>query len=80
MRVVLKLFATYRRYLPPQCTGSACEVEVPTGTPVIDLLAQFHVPREPGASVILVNGRTAPPDRALQEDDVVAVFPAMAGG
>ncbi len=80
MRVVLKLFATYRRYLPRECTGSACEVEVPIGLPVIDLLAQFDVPREPGASVILINGRAAPPDRALQEDDVVAVFPAMAGG
>ena len=80
MRVVLKLFATYGDYLPPESTGNACEVEVPTGTVVIDLLDRFDVPREPGESVILINGRAAPRDQTLREDDVVAVFPAMAGG
>ncbi len=80
MRVRLKLFATYRRYLPPGCTGNACDVDVPAGTPAIDLMTQFGVPNEPGDSVILVNGHHVPSDQVLKEGDVVAIFPALAGG
>ena len=80
MRVTLKLFATYRRYLPPESVGNACDVDVPTGMPVIDLLTRFGVPYESGASVILVNGRGASPEQALKAGDVVAAFPALAGG
>jgi len=48
--------------------------------PVIDLLTRLGVPHEPGASVILVNGRGVPPEQALEAGDVVAAFPALAGG
>ena len=79
MKVRLKLFATFRRYLPPGTQGSACDVEVPDGTQVSDLLSQFGVP-EQESLLILVNGHDAGPDRVLQEGDVVAVSPALAGG
>jgi len=79
MKVCLKLFATFRHYLPPGTRGGACEVTLPPGSRVSDLLALFGVPDEE-SRVILVNGRDAGPDRVLQDDDVVAVFPAMAGG
>ena len=79
MKVRLKLFATFRRYLPPGAQGSACDVEVPEGTQVNDLLSRFGVP-EKQSQMILVNGRDAGSDRVLQDGDVVAVFPAMAGG
>jgi molybdopterin converting factor small subunit len=77
--ITLKLFATFRRYLPPDSQGPACHLEVPVGTPVAEVLNRFEVPTD-GAAVILVNGHTAEPTQALQEGDVVAVFPAMAGG
>jgi sulfur carrier protein ThiS len=54
-------------------------VEVPADTQVGNLLAQFGVP-EKESMVILVNGRDSVPDRILQDGDVVAVFPAIAGG
>jgi molybdopterin converting factor small subunit len=79
MKVRLKLFATFRRYLPPGTQGSACDVEVSEDTPVGDLLSQFGV-LEKESRMILVNGRDAGPDRVLQEGDVVAVFPTLAGG
>jgi molybdopterin converting factor small subunit len=79
MKVRLKLFATFRRYLPPGTQGSARDMEVPDDTQVSDLLSQFGVP-EKESLVILVNGRDAGPDRVLQEGDVVAVFPTLAGG
>jgi molybdopterin converting factor small subunit len=79
MKVRLKLFATFRRYLPPGTQGSACDLEIPEVAQVSDLLSQFGVP-EKESLMILVNGRDAGPDRVLQDGDVVAVFPAVAGG
>jgi sulfur carrier protein ThiS len=79
MRITLKLFATFRRYMPPNSQGTSLDLEVPTGTPVADVLNGLDVPTAGGA-VILVNGRTVEPGHVLQEGDTVAVFPAMAGG
>lgn len=77
-RVTVKLLATYRRYLPAGTEG-ADERTLPSGGTVRDLLAQLPLP--PGdAKVILVNGRGAPSDQVLQEGDIVAIFPAFAGG
>jgi len=79
MRITLKLFATFRRYLPPEAKGSACLLEVPAGSSVADVLHRFEVPTD-GAAVLLVNGRTADPGQVLEEGDALAAFPAMAGG
>ena len=79
MKVRLKLFATFRRYLPPGTQGSACDVDVPEGAQVSDLLSRFGLP-EKESRTILVNGRDAGPDWVLQDGDVVAAFPTMAGG
>lgn len=78
MDVQLKLFATYRRYLPPESQGGVCDLQVPAGTQVADVLAEFGIPAD--GSVILVNGHGATPERSLNGGDVVAVFPSMAGG
>jgi sulfur carrier protein ThiS len=78
LRITVKLLATYRRYLPPGSKG-AYQSAVPPGATVRDLLAQLPLPPADG-KVILVNGRGAPPDHILREGDVVAIFPAIAGG
>jgi sulfur carrier protein ThiS len=79
MKVQLKLFATYRNYLPPAAEGSAIHVQVPPNTRVSDLLRQFGLP-ENGSRIVLINGLGTREDQVLQENDVVAAFPAMAGG
>jgi molybdopterin converting factor small subunit len=79
MRITVKFFATFRRYLPPDSRGHAFTMEVPAGISVAEVLSRFDVPID-GAAVILVNGRTAQPGQVLQEGDAVAAFPAMAGG
>ncbi len=79
MKVQLKLFATYRGYLPPGTVGSVVDVQVPAGTRVGDLLHRFGLPQNE-SRVILVNGLGAQEDQVLQENDVIAAFPAMAGG
>jgi sulfur carrier protein ThiS len=45
---------------------------------VEDVLAGLPVPVE--ESVVLVNGRTPQPGQALQEGDVLCLFPAIGGG
>ena len=79
MKVQLKLFATYRSYLPPGTVGSAVDVQVPAGTRVGDLLRQLGLPRNE-SRVVLVNGLGVKEDQVLHENDVVAAFPALAGG
>ncbi|MFN2291715.1 MAG: MoaD/ThiS family protein [Anaerolineae bacterium] len=79
MKVQLKLFATFRQYLPVGAEGSTVELEVPSGTRVTELLATIGIPQQE-SPMILVNGRGIDSDRILVEGDVVAVFPAMAGG
>ena len=79
MKVQVKLFATYRNYLPPGTVDSAVDVQVPAGTRVGDLLRQFGLPQNE-SRVILVNGLGAQEDQVLGENDVIAAFPNMAGG
>ena len=80
MNVRLKLFASYRQHLPPDSEGGACDLDVLAGTQTADLLARYGVPTGDGVSVILVNGRNAAPTQVLEDGDVVAAFPALAGG
>lgn len=78
MDVQIKFLATYRKYLEPG-RRSPFTMEVEADTTVESLLLRLPVPSGE-ASVVLVNGRSAPPDQVLQEGDVVALFPAIAGG
>lgn len=79
MQIQVKLFATYREYLPPECTKGVLDMEASEGETAVSILTQLSVPTD-GASVVLVNGRSPEPDRFLQEGDVVCAFPAIAGG
>lgn len=56
-----------------------CELQISPGTTVGEILRQFDIPLNEN-SVILVNGRTSEPDYVPEENDVIAAFPAMAGG
>lgn len=78
MKIRIKLLATYQKYLPPDCSSSSYEAEVPPDARVEDVLAQFPLPLDD--SVILVNGRTPQPGQTLQEGDVLCLFPAIGGG
>ena len=81
MHVQVKLFATFRQYLPPETQGDAYDAQVTPGTRVGELLSQLGVPADSlEGLVVLVNGRQSDPHQVLEEGDVVAAFPAIAGG
>jgi molybdopterin converting factor small subunit len=79
MRITLKLFLTFRRYLPPEAQGYACQLDVAADITVEHVLNRFGVPTDDGA-VILVNGRTTDLGQVLEHGDALAAFPPMAGG
>ncbi len=79
MKISVKLIATYRELLPPGTQGNKVEIEVPEGSTVSDVMAQFNVPQDE-TSVIVVNGLTIPLSTILVEGDDVTAFSAIAGG
>jgi len=82
MTVTFKLYASLMEHLPPGARGHEVELEVPDGTTPVDLLKAHGVPLAE-VHLVLVNGVFVPPSRRLQPlqpGDVMAVWPAVAGG
>ena len=82
MKVTFKLFATLMHHLPPEANGHAVDLEVSETTSAYDIIDRYGVSRE-DAYLVLVNGvylqlheRFEP----LKENDVLAVWPPVAGG
>ncbi|MGH7353370.1 MAG: MoaD/ThiS family protein [Candidatus Rokuibacteriota bacterium] len=77
--VEVRLFATLAAFLPADARGGATRLEVPEGTTPRELTRRLGIP--PALErVTLVNGLDADPDRPLATEDVVTVFPPLAGG
>ncbi len=83
MHVRLELYASLMRHLPPGAVRHRAELEVEPGISPHDLLDQHGVPREQ-AHLVLRNGVFVQPEQrdhtVLEEGDVVAVWPPVAGG
>ncbi|WP_334188628.1 MoaD/ThiS family protein [Noviherbaspirillum sp.] len=83
MKVTFKLFASLTDYLPAERKYNAVELDVEPATTIGDLIVRFRLP-EKLVHLVLVNGRyIAPADRpamALQDGDVLAIWPPVAGG
>jgi len=82
MKVTFKLFATLMKYLPPEANRHELPLEVDSNTSAHDLLDRYNVPREM-AHLVLVNGVYLQPeerDLPLKENDVLAIWPPVAGG
>lgn len=84
MHITFKLFANLRDYLP-QATDSQCQVvlEVEEGTTPADLAEKYQLPPKL-VHLVLVNGHYIPPEErastVLNEGDVLAIWPPIAGG
>ena len=80
MQITIRLLASYRKFLPEDHDALAGYVrDVAPGSNVADLLGELPIP-EDEAVTFLVNGRHAEREQELVAGDVVALFPAMAGG
>ena len=74
MFVQVRLFATLRegRFKEKQ-------MELPNGSKVRDLLDHLQIGEEQ-AHIVLVNGTAATGERRPASNDVISIFPPMAGG
>ncbi len=82
MTITFKLYASLMDYLPREARGHEVALEVPENTTPIQVLEQHGVPLAE-VHLVLVNGVFVPPsqrDRPLKPGDVLAVWPAVAGG
>jgi sulfur carrier protein ThiS len=84
MKITFKLFASLTDYLPAaERTSNQVELEVADGATILQIIAPFSLP-EKMVHLVLINGKyIAPEDRAthaLQPNDVLAIWPPIAGG
>ena len=84
MKIKFKLFATLQDLLPAGAVKNAIDIEVADDASLNDIIDQYRVPREL-AHLVLVNGvfycDTDRDDRqVLKENDVLAIWPPVAGG
>jgi len=79
MIVQAKLFATLRRQYPHVGIGESMPVELPDEATVGQLIEHLHLPADQ-VKVIFVNGIVREKEHALDEGDVVGIFPPVGGG
>lgn len=84
MKITLKLYASLTQYLPAEARQSnRVSLEVPDGASIAQVIEPFGLPPKL-VHLVLVNGVYVPPQerqaRALEGDDVLAIWPPIAGG
>lgn len=84
MQITLKLFASLTDYLPAHARYSnVVPLEVASDASITQIIAPFGLP-EKMVHLVLVNGTYIAPEQraahALQEGDVLAIWPPIAGG
>ena len=84
LHVTLKLYASLIDYLPPEVRSThRLPLTLPAGTTIADVIGRQNLPLKL-CHLVLVNGVYVPPaeraTRALDDDDVLAIWPPIAGG
>ncbi len=83
MKVTVKLFALLGKYLPPGAADNQAAVEVADGATPAVVMDGLNLPRE-FCHLVLVNGYYVEPGKrdslALKDNDVLAIWPPVAGG
>jgi sulfur-carrier protein len=79
VNITVRLFATFRDFLPPHALRSALRLEVEEHQRVDAVLKALHVPDDL-PRIVLINGLHAAEDSRLTDGDVVSIFPPLIGG
>ena len=74
MEIEVRLFATFR-----EGRFKSRKIDLPGGSNVGDLLKKLNISKEE-TGILLLNGRHSKEDAKLNDDDTVAIFPAVGGG
>ncbi len=84
MKITFKLYATLQHLLPADAVNNAIDIEVSEDVTLYQVIEMFKVNKK-DAHLVLVNGTYINPedrDKAgvITENDVVAIWPPVAGG
>ncbi len=79
MKIEVRLFASFRSFLPAGNTGFSIVMEVEEGTAVAGLITRLGLP-EDIPKVTIIKGNQVRGDYEIQEGDTVSIFPPIAGG
>jgi thiamine biosynthesis protein ThiS len=83
MQIKIEFYASLMQYLPPGKNRHRREVHVDDGLRLNGLIEQYHI-SEKLAHIVLVNGHFVNADQRgeceLTENDVVSIWPPVAGG
>lgn len=79
MKIEVSLYGTLAQYLPMGTQGRSAIMDYPDGATVGQVIDQLGIPK-PYPAMLLVNGIHADSDTQLQEGDLLALFPPLAGG
>ena len=84
MQITFKLYATLTDYLPvDKRRSNQVTLEVKPQATVAEVIAPFDLPPKQ-VHLVLINGHFVPPaeraSRTLNEGDVLAIWPPIAGG
>ncbi|MBX3606659.1 MAG: MoaD/ThiS family protein [Piscinibacter sp.] len=84
MKIVFKLYASLTQYLPPESRyDNRLALELPEGSSVAQVIEPFGLPQKL-VHLVLVNGVYVPPEQrlshVLKDEDVLAIWPPIAGG
>ena len=80
MTVTVKLFATLREYTPEGVSPRGFPVVLPEGTTVGDLVRHLGLPEAKWKVAFINSVICRDLDKQLEDGDVVAFFPPIAGG
>ena len=83
MKITVKLYALLDRYLPAGASDNQVEIEVAEGATPVSVVKGLNLPVE-HCHLVLINGVYLEPSerdsRTLGENDVLAIWPPVAGG
>jgi sulfur-carrier protein len=77
--VTVRLFATFRDFLPQHAIRSGLQMDVHEHGTVQALMKALRVPDDLH-KIVLVNGQHASENSLLSDGDIVSVFPPLIGG
>jgi molybdopterin converting factor small subunit len=79
MDIEIRLFASFRVFLPPGHTGFSFFITIDEEITVAELIALLNIPADT-PKITVVRGNQVPEDYRIREGDTVSIFPPIAGG
>ena len=79
MTVEIRLFATFRDFLPPGSNTFSFKKVLKEETTIEEVLRELRLP-EDTPKIIILNGVHADAGRVLRDGDTLSLFPPIGGG